>query len=182
MEQKMIVIHANDPTTKVLSLLYEERKDCWLHIDESCTNSQVRYAVKDAHSVMMLGHGNPFGLFSAPDRKGQYRRHLISEKHVEFLREKTCIGIWCFANEFAERYHLRGLFSGMIISEVHEAIANRIEANKEEIDYEMDRFVRRLNYCIEHFQLCDVPSEMLKLDNTQSELTQFNYSRLFYYE
>lgn len=178
----MIVIHANDPTTKVLSLLYEERKDCYLHIDESSTNSQVIHAVKDADSVMMLGHGNPFGLFSTPDRNGQYKRHLIGERHVDFLRGKTCIGIWCFANEFADHYHLKGLFSGMIISEVQEAVDNHIEASKEEIDSEMELFTQRLKYCIEHNELKDVPAKMLELDNRQSQLTQFNYSRLFYYE
>lgn len=178
----MIVIHANDPTTKVLSLLYEERKDCCLHIDESSTNSQVIHAVKDADSVMMLGHGNPFGLFSTPDRNRQYKRHLIGERHVDFLRGKTCIGIWCFANEFADHYHLKGLFSGMIISEVQEAVDNHIEASKEEIDSEMELFTQRLKYCIEHYELKDVPAKMLELDNRQSQLTQFNYSRLFYYE
>ena len=178
----MIVIHANDPTTKVLSLLYEKRKDCCLHIDESCTNSQIIRAVKDADSIMMLGHGNPFGLFSKPDKKGQYNRHLISEKHVGFLRGKTCIGIWCYANEFAEHYRLNGLFSGMIISEVQEAIDNKIESSKEEIDYEMEVFTQRLKYCIEHYELKDVPAKMLELDNKHSKLTQFNYSRLFFYE
>ena len=178
----MIVIHANDPTTKVLSLLYEDRKDCYLHIDESCTNSQIIHAVKEADSVMMLGHGNPFGLCATPDRKGQYKRHLINEKHVDFLRGKICIGIWCYANEFAEHYRLHGLFSGMIISEVQEAVDHQIEASKEEIDYEMELFTQRLKYCIEHYELKDVPTKMLELDNRQSQLTQFNYSRLFYYE
>lgn len=178
----IIVIHANDPTTKVLSLLYEERKDCCLHIDESSTNSQVIHAVKDADNVMMLGHGNPFGLFSTPDRKGQYKRHLISERHVEFLRGKTCIGIWCYANVFAEHYCLHGLFSGMIISEVQEAIDNQIESSKEEIDYEMELFTRRLKYCIEHYELKDVPAKMLELDKEHSQLTQFNYSHLCFYK
>ena len=178
----MIIIHANDSTTKILSLLYEERKDCYLHIDESSTNSQVIHAVKDADSVMMLGHGNPFGLFSTPDRKGQYKRHLIGERHIDFLRGKTCIGIWCYANEFAERYRLKGLFSGMIISEVQEAVDNHIETNKEEIDSEMELFTQRLKYCIEHYDLKDVPARMLELDNRQSKLTQFNYSHLFYFQ
>lgn len=178
----MIVIHANDPTTKVLSLLYEDRKDCYLHIDESCTNSQVIHAVKDADSVMMLGHGNPFGLFSTPNKKGQFKRHLISEKHVDFLRGKICIGIWCYANEFAEHYRLKGLFSGMIISEVQEAVDNQIEVSKEEIDHEMELFTQKLKYCIENYDLKDVPVKMLELDNKHSQLTKFNYNRLFYYE
>ena len=70
----------------------------------------------------------------------------------------------------------------MIISEVQEAVDNHIEASKEEIDSEMELFTQRLKYCIEHYELKDVPAKMLELDNRQSQLTQFNYSRLFYYE
>ena len=177
----MIVIHANDLTTKVLSLLYEERKDCSLHIDESCTNSQVIHAVMDADNVMMLGHGNRFGLFSTPDKNGQYRRHLVDSGHVQFLRGKSCIGIWCYANEFAKQYRLQGLYSGMIISEVHEAEENNIPATKEEIDAEMEKCVIRLRYWIEMGELQNVPARMLELDDSHSPLTEFNYKNLYFY-
>ena len=70
----------------------------------------------------------------------------------------------------------------MIISEVQEAVDNQIEASKEEVDHEMELFTQRLKYCIEHYELKDVPSKMLELDNKHSQLTKFNYSRLFYYE
>ena len=88
-----------------------------LRITEANTKGQVSRAIRDADELMMLGHGNPFGLFSTPNKKGQYVRQLVNGDLVEFLRDKTCIGIWCYANEFAQRYGLHGLFSGMIISE-----------------------------------------------------------------
>lgn len=37
----MTVIHANDPTTRFLTLLYEMRDDVTCLINESNTNSQV---------------------------------------------------------------------------------------------------------------------------------------------
>ena len=147
----MTVIHANDPTTKVLSYLYEQRED----VSATSTNGDIISAIRGEDSIMMLGHGNQFGLFSKPNKNGEYKRFLITDRHVQFLREKTCIGIWCHANKFAERYGLHGLFSGMIISEQQEAIDYDINATKEEIDMEMEKFTRRLNDCIDRFGLSE---------------------------
>ena len=161
----MLVIHANDPTTRVLSRLYESREDFYVRLDEHSSNTTVIKA----------------GLFSIPDKKRQYRRLLVDSDHVQFLRGKSCIGIWCYANVFARQYGLHGLFSGMIISELHEAEENNISATKEEIDTEMEKFVDRLKFCIETYGLHDVPAKMLELDDVHSPLTEFNYNNLYYY-
>ena len=178
----MTVIHANDPTTKVLSHLYEQRQDISARITEASTNGDIQRALLGDDIIMMLGHGNQYGLFSKPNKNGEYRRFLITDRHVQFLRNKTCIGIWCHANLFAEQYGLHGLFSGMIISELQEAIDYHIPATKEEIDAEMEKFARRLNDCIERFGLAETPPLMKDLDDVKSELTLFNYNNLYYYE
>ena len=178
----MTVIHANDPTTKVLSLLYEQRKDISARITELCTNGNIQRAIRGDDTIMMLGHGNQYGLFSMPNKNGEYKRFLITDRHVQFLRDKTCIGIWCHANKFAERYGLHGLFSGMIISEPQEVIDYNIPATKEEIDTEMEKFTRRLNNCIDRFGLAETSIRMRDLDDVKSELTIFNYNNLYYYE
>lgn len=175
----MTVIHANDPTTKFLSYLYERRQDVSARITEASTNSDIQRAIRGDDNIMMLGHGNQYGLFSKPDKNGEYNRFLITDRHVQFLREKTCIGIWCHANKFAERY---GLFSGMIISELQEAIDYEIHATKEEIDVEMEKFSLRLNECIDRFGLAEASLRMRDLDDVKSELTIFNYTNLYYYE
>lgn len=178
----MTIIHANDPTTKVLSYLYERRQDVSARITEASTNSDIQRAIRGDDVIMMLGHGNQYGLFSKPDKNGEYKRFLITDHHVQFLREKTCIGIWCHANKFAERYGLHGLFSGMIISEQQEAIDYDIHATKEEIDTEMEKFVRRLNDSIDGYGLAETSIRMRGLDDVKSELTIFNYNNLYYYE
>lgn len=178
----MTVIHANDPTTKSLSYLYERRQDVSARITEASTNSDIQRAIRGDDNIMMLGHGNQYGLFSKPDKNGEYNRFLITDRHVQFLREKTCIGIWCHANKFAERYGLHGLFSGMIISELQEAIDYEIHATKEEIDVEMEKFSLRLNECIDRFGLAEASLRMRDLDDVKSELTIFNYTNLYYYE
>lgn len=177
----MTVIHVNDPTTKVLSQLYKSREDVSVCITEKNTNSEVKNAIRNADCIMMLGHGNKYGLFSIPDKKGIYRRLIVNSDYAQFLRDKECIGIWCYANEFAIHYGLHGLFSGMIISELHEAVENNIPATKEEIDSEMEKFVIRLRDCIETYGLKDTPARMEELDDVKSALTKFNYSRLYYY-
>ena len=178
----MTVIHATDPTTQVLSLLYQQREDVKQRITERNTSSDVQRAIRSDDVVMMLGHGNEYGLFSKPDKNGEYRRFLITDKHVQFLRDKSCIGIWCYANKFAEKYRLRGLFSGIIISELQEAIDLGVAATKEEIDKEMEKFTIRLKDCIETYGLEQTPFRMKEYDDVQSELTKFNYSNLYYYE
>ena len=112
----MTIIHANDPTTEVLSLLYNTKEYNYLRIDETSTNADVQNIIRSDDLVIMLGHGNQYGLFSRPNKNGKYERFLITDRHVQFLRDKTCIGIWCHADQFAEKYGLHGLFSGMIIS------------------------------------------------------------------
>ena len=66
----MIVVHANDPTTRVLRLLYEQRKDVTVHITEKSTNGAVRRALKADDTIMMLGHGNGMDCFRSQIGKG----------------------------------------------------------------------------------------------------------------
>ena len=140
----------------------------WSEVTELLENSR--------RDVVIFGHGTEYGVFSH-----DFGDYLISDFDAELLSNRRVIGIWCFANKFADKYKLHGLFSGMIISELHEAIENKIPATKEEIDAEMDKFTLRLKYCIENYPLNEVPQRMLELDDTKSELTRFNYGNLVYY-
>ena len=176
----MTVIHANDPTTRFLSVLYDTREDLTSHVTETSTNSDVIRAIRASDTIVMLGHGNEYGLFSKPSKNGKYERFMITDRHVQFLRDKTCIGIWCYANQFTKRYGLHGLFSGMIISEFQEAIELGIPATEDEIHTERERFALRLKNCIEAYSLEEIPARMKSLNDTQSELTRFNYSNLYY--
>jgi len=178
----MTIIHANDPTTKVLSLLYDTKEYNYMRIDERSTNAEVQNIIRGDDLVIMLGHGNQYGLFSIPNRNGKYERFLITDRHVQFLRDKTCIGIWCHANLFAEKYGLHGLFSGMIISERQEAEDYHVSATKKEIDIEMELFTKRLKACLDNNDLKDIPMIMRNLDYQKTELNVFNYSHLYYFE
>lgn len=182
----MLIIHANDPTTSFLRELYAERNDISGRIDEHNTNGEVIHAMKGADRIMMLGHGCKHGLFGLADKNGMYRP-LVYNRHVEFLRGKECIGIWCYAHDFAVEYKLRGLFSGMIISELAEAqqvsekLSIDISPTHEELQQENMKLAQRLRYCLDHYPLSEIPSRMLALDDARTPLTNFNYSNLFYH-
>lgn len=178
----MTIIHANDPTTQFLSLLYNQREDVKVHITEKNTNMEVIRAIRSDDNIMMLGHGDNCGLYSTPRKDGKFVRQLIDSSHVQFLRNKTCIGIWCYADLFADKYKLHGLFFGMIISELHESIEQHVSTTQEEIDREMVKFASRLRDCIRQYALKDIPARMKELDDVKSELTIFNYNNLYYFE
>ena len=190
MNNKLLVIHPNDPSTKFLETLYDYHTIVnSLVVDETASNAKIRQvltanALKD-RNVMMLGHGYEGGLF-APQKNdtevNPFYRKIINPSLVQFLRERTCIGIWCYANLFAERYGLHGLFSGMIISDLDEAHSYGIEEfTQKEIEmYNMD-FAGSLAYCMETFELDQVPSMMEAFVHSPNRLEKFNFGNLYYY-
>ena len=175
----MIVIHPNDKTTEFLSVIYDKNNVKLL--TEQDSNSKVRREIMSSDDIIMLGHGCNYGLLSRSSYKC-FNRLIVNSSHVNFLRNKKCIGIWCNANNFAEKYNLKGLFSGMIISEIEEAYYCNVETSKEELEIENKLFAERLSYCLKHFPLKDVPKEMKNLLTKETPLTSFNYNNLFYYE
>ena len=112
--KKTLVIHPEDETTEFLKTIYKDRVD-WTIINSNLAskNEIVKGLVKHDR-VIMLGHGTPHGLLG----KGRF---MIDSQLVFILREKECIGIWCNADQFGERYGLKSFFTGMIVSEEQEA-------------------------------------------------------------
>ena len=118
---KTLVIHPSDPTTDVLKVIYED-KDWTIINDPTFPKSHLKLAIKRHDRVIMLGHGTPHGLvaFIDPVEKTDLR-FVIDSNLLYLLREKILIGIWCDCDQFFEKYNLKGLYTGMIISEWDEA-------------------------------------------------------------
>jgi len=114
-----------------------------------------------------MGHGSPNGLF--------YTR--INSDMVYLLREKECICIWCNADQFVEKYKLKGFYTGMFISEVNEAYHFEIPATQEQIDYSNNLFVTLLNKCIDS---PTVLNEMKSTYTSECSVIQFNNDRLYH--
>ena len=123
--KKTLVIHPSDRSTDFLTPIYMDLKsfpdfDDVTIITGGMTKDEVNEEIKQHDRIMMMGHGSPGGLFSV----GQFDTsfgYIIDNSTVDLLRNKECIFIWCNADKFVEAHQLKGLYSGMFISEVMEA-------------------------------------------------------------
>ena len=184
-----IIIHPNDNSTRFLKRLYSGYGEQTLLTEEN-NNKAIKEALmneSDGRILMMLGHGCPQGLFAPRKDKNyqngidQFGRLIINASHVQMLRKKLCIGIWCYAVDFARKYNLHGLFSGMIISELEEAQDCGInEFTRPEIDMYNQDFAEALYDCINKYPLNEVPDAMAAYVSNPNRLEEFNYSNLYY--
>ena len=186
--ENSVIIHPNDNSTRFLKRLYSGFGEP-IVADETFNNKGIREFVShnDNKVVVMLGHGCPGGLFAPRKNKNyqggidQFGRLIINSRHVDLLRKHICIGIWCYAVDFARKYGLHGLFSGMIISELEEAQDCGInEFTRPEIDMYNQDFAEALYDCINKYPLNEVPDAMAAYVSNPNRLEEFNYSNLYY--
>lgn len=184
--KKTLVIHPNDPSTRFLDVLYKGRPGTYVLMTEKDSNSKIDEALRsnEYDRIMMLGHGSEDGLF-APSGKDMFGRCIISAKNVQGLRlHKNLIGIWCNSNIFADKYHLEGLFSGMVISELIEAVTWSVPTSEDELMNHRQQWAVDLSDAIERFpdNLLNVRQAMLShLSETSSYLEKFNYESVYVY-
>ena len=172
----MIVVHPKDPSTRMLSLIYEDIQDVTL-FDSWKQRKEILKAIAAApreEPVLLLGHGSPYGLFDM--RYGL----IINDSDANILKDRpNLVGIWCYASSYAHKHGLKGFFSGMFISEEPEAWVNDVEAEAEEIDGKAWDFARRFGDMLRAGKsLEEIAAELMKPCHRDSELTRFNYERL----
>ena len=122
---KVLVIHPQDSSTDFLIPIYMNLKSFPDFNDVTIvrggmTREEVDKLIPEHDRIIMMGHGSPMGLFSV----GQFpnsRGFIIDSSSVSLLQNKECIFIWCNADQFVNKHNLKGLYSGMFISEVMEA-------------------------------------------------------------
>jgi hypothetical protein len=129
---KTLVIHPKDPTTDFLKPIYQALPDTTV-VSGGVFKDEIIDLIMQHDRVIMLGHGTPYGLL-AMDQFPGHNWNIIDHNMVPFLRRTENIFIWCHANQFVERHNLKGLYSGMFISEVVEAIHCKVEATQDQID------------------------------------------------
>lgn len=172
----MIVVHPNDPSTRMLAMIYEGMEgvtlfDSWKQRKEIL--EAIAAAPKD-EPILILGHGTPHGLLDM--RYG----YVICDADAELLKDRpNLVGIWCYASDYAHDHGLRGFFSGMFISEEPEAWVNGVDAGEEEINDRAWDFAGRFGGLLrEGRPLAEAAAELMDPRHRDSELTEFNYSRL----
>lgn len=112
--KKTLVIHPKDDSTDFLKGIYTELPNT-IVVDFSLSRKDLKTLINMCHRIIMLGHGSSSGLFDSLQKK-----YLIDSNLAECLKGKECIGIWCYASEFAKKYNIPGFWSGMYISEISE--------------------------------------------------------------
>lgn len=181
----MIVIHPKDKTTSMLSILYKGLEHTF--IDQSYSKKEICHILNHVpchERILLLGHGSDMGLFSRKDDSSDaFDRLIVYHPHTYYLRKHGCniVGMWCNANLFAEKEKLHGLFTGMIVTEMSEALLYDINTSQEELDRENIKLAERLRLLLdENVPLSDIPSRILALDDIHSPLTDFNYRNFHY--
>ncbi len=146
---KTLVIHPEDKSTDFLIQTYMNLKsfpdfDDVTIIRGGMSKGEVNEQIEKHDRIMMMGHGSPSGLFSVGRFTGTVG-YIIDRETVSLLRDKECIFIWCNADRFVEANELKGLYSGMFISEVVEAnYCNVHNISQDVVDESNNYFAKEL--------------------------------------
>jgi hypothetical protein len=130
-KQLTLVIHPKDASTDFLNVIYQGTDSTVITHD--IPDESLRKLISTHDRIIMLGHGFPGGLFG-------HNKIIINATHVELLRTKKLVGIWCFANRFFEPHGLLGIYTDMIISEPQEAEVFGVEYTDGFIDRSNKQF------------------------------------------
>ena len=181
----MLVIHPKDRTTAMLSALYEGIEA--QVIDGDCSTkemSRLLHHISPQECIMLLGHGSEKGLFFRhDDSKKDFDKIVVGHPHAYHLRRHggNIVAVWCNADRFARAEGLHGLFTGMIVSELSEALLYEVETTQEELNCENVKLAQRLRTLLdENIPLSEIPKRMLTMDDMHSPLTTFNYRNFCY--
>ena len=175
----MIVIHIDSmQDTARLKRLYEGLDNVTLLYNESRERIEDELRHNDDKLVMCLGHGTSYGLFNP-----YWTGYVIDRNNANILKDRTVIGIWCFASDFAGRVGLHGYFTSMFISNYGEAAACGFnEADEEDIFNEIDVFCDSIRGFIENGTDMNTWVAILQ-ENCHKEkgFVRFNYDAMAYF-
>ena len=181
----MLVIHPKDKTTAMLSALYDGLEA--QVIDDYRSTKEMGHLlhhVSTQKRIMILGHGSDKGLFfRKDDSKDRFDKIIVGHSHAYHLRKHggSIVAIWCNADQFARAEGLHGLFTGMIVSELNEALLYQVKTTQEELDRENVKLAMRLRTLLDkRIPLSEIPNRMLAMDDAHSPLTTFNYNNFYY--
>ena len=179
---KTLVIHPQDESTDFLKQIYEPIEDK-LVVTGGKTEQELTTLIESHDRILMLGHGTPYGLLNWGQGKWKVNHpYLINRTHAPILKEKDCIFIWCNADEFVVRNKLNGFFSGMFISEVQEAVVEKVVATQDEVDESNYTFSELMS---EHInkptkEVFKRVKEMYGQFSIKNPVVSYNSERLYY--
>jgi len=166
---KTLVIHPSDATTDFLKEIYLNKS--WTVINNNPSKKFLKEMIKTHDRIIMLGHGCKDGLFG-------FDRLVIDSNLVYLLREKNCVCIWCNADEFVEKYNLRGFYTGMIISDVEEALMYFIKTDLNQIKESNEMFANAIKIGLDYSFMVDKVKSLY--NSKENSVIFFNRGNLFF--
>jgi len=175
-----LVIHPNDRSTDFLKPIYKSIEGNITVLSGGYSKDIVRELINQSDRVIMLGHGSPMGLFAVGQFKDCSNGMIIDESMVKVLSNKpNNIYVWCNADKFVNRFPLKGLYSGMFISEYSEAAYCNTVANPGDVERSNDLFsaIVGKNIMLEVKNLRDMAKVNYYLPN--NKVAEYNNQRLY---
>lgn len=173
-----LVIHTKDFSTEFLKPLYSEMFRT-IVVNYDIYKDELLSLIQLADVVMLLGHGTEKGLL-----RGDYDGYIVDKDIVDALQDKVVIGIWCYASTFAKKYNLKGLFSGMFISEQKEAEFEGFDTTEQQLEQYNKEFVELLDEClnVKRLPLTKIAEKFNKYADICDGVKKFNYSKIVSYD
>ena len=173
---RTLVIHPHDTSTHFLKPIYEDIPNKTV-ITGGWFIAEVENLISMHDRIIMLGHGSPKGLFGINFN----RSYVIDKDIVGLLESKECIFIWCHADQFVKQHGLKGLYSGMFVSEVVEALIYKLKGDKKLVNESNDAFAFMLGSIINEIPLNEVYKQVKKdygFLAKSNEIANYNNERL----
>lgn len=180
---KTLVIHPHDSTTDFLKPVYEHVPNRTV-IDGGVTREELGGLIGSHDRIMMMGHGSPAGLLSVGQFPGA-GIFIVDHRLMPVLEnKKNSIFIWCNADHFVEYYELDGFYSGMFVSEVHEALMMGLtDISQVLIDQSNDWFSltagRHINDASPE-RICENIKREYGILTITNSIAEYNHNRLFF--
>lgn len=140
---KTLVIHPDDRTTDFLKPIYKGLPNSTVLTSGGYMPEEMNALIEGHERVIMLGHGWGGGLLSR--QFITHSEYIIDAANTNALSKKdNSIFVWCHADRFVKQHDLKGLSTGMFISEIDEADMNGVETTWADIHASNDLFSRLL--------------------------------------
>ena len=167
-KMKTLIIHPQDSSTDFLKPIYDGKG--YTVITKSPGKRLLREAIERHDRIIMMGHGCEKGLFD-----GDYNG-IITSNLVYLLREKECVAIWCNADVFFLKYKLKGIYTGMIISEYMESQYYNVAGDYQDISNSNLSFAKHMTDFIEDKNLDKFKKGYADVNNP---IINFNIERVY---
>ena len=177
-----LIIHPKDESTSFLRQIYNTKKNVSV-VSGNITKKDLLNRILEHDNIIMMGHGSSEGLLAVNqfDTESPY---IVDSSFTDVLtRKENAIYIWCNANEFVDKFGLKGFYTGMFISEVGEAYFCGLPGTKQvEVD--------ESNFCFsnlvsQHIN-CDLENMYVKVRERYglvaewNPIAKYNHNRIFF--